>query len=280
MSETLAATRLGSKVKALRRKERLSQKEMAERLDISASYLNLIEHNRRPLSAALLIKLARSFKVDLQSFAEEEDERAVSDLMEAFADPVFDPDALTAADIKEFASHSPAVAKAVLSLYEEIRSAREQVETMSSQMSDVQELASLDRSRLPSEEVSELIQRRRNYFHELELGAEELWKEAQLDTNDMYRCLVRFLDEKLGIQVKVMKVGAMQNTVRRYDPGRKTLMLSEVLAPGAGTSSSPTRSACSPRPRLLSASPRTRGCPPMSRAPWPGSRWATTSPAP
>lgn len=231
MSETLAATRLGSKVKALRRKERLSQKEMAERLDISASYLNLIEHNRRPLSAALLIKLARSFKVDLQSFAEEEDERAVSDLMEAFADPVFDPDALTAADIKEFASHSPAVAKAVLSLYEEIRSAREQVETMSSQMSDVQELASLDRSRLPSEEVSELIQRRRNYFHELELGAEELWKEAQLDTNDMYRCLVRFLDEKLGIQVKVMKVGAMQNTVRRYDPGRKTLMLSEVLAP-------------------------------------------------
>ncbi|MGH7439789.1 MAG: helix-turn-helix domain-containing protein, partial [Polyangiaceae bacterium] len=54
--------RLGAKVRTLRRRESLSQVQLAERLGISASYLNLIESNRRPLPAALLIKLAQLFE--------------------------------------------------------------------------------------------------------------------------------------------------------------------------------------------------------------------------
>ena len=42
---------LGGKVRALRRRESLTQVQLAERLGISPSYLNLIEHNRRGLSA-------------------------------------------------------------------------------------------------------------------------------------------------------------------------------------------------------------------------------------
>ncbi len=45
--------RLGSRIRGLRRGEGLSQAKMAERLGISASYLNLIEHNQRTLSAQL-----------------------------------------------------------------------------------------------------------------------------------------------------------------------------------------------------------------------------------
>ena len=43
--------RLGAKVRALRRKENLRQAQLAKMLEISPSYLNLIEHDRRPLSA-------------------------------------------------------------------------------------------------------------------------------------------------------------------------------------------------------------------------------------
>lgn len=231
MVDTTNLIGLGSKVKSLRRREGLSQKQMAERLAVSPSYLNLIEHGRRPLSAALLIKLARTFQVDLESFATDDDGRAVDELMEVFADPLFDHDALTSADIREFAQHTPQVARAVLSLYEALRNARETSENLSSQMTDAEELSSADRSGLPSEEVSDLIQRSRNYFHELELGAEKLWRTARLDTQDMYRRLSEYLETELGIGVKVMTVGAMQGAVRRYDPGRRTVMLSEVLAP-------------------------------------------------
>ena len=67
--------RLGAKVRALRRRESLSQVQLAERLGISASYLNLIEHDRRPLNAGLLIKLGQILPVDLKSLAANDEAR-------------------------------------------------------------------------------------------------------------------------------------------------------------------------------------------------------------
>ena len=49
---------LGSKVRRLRQAHGLTQVDMAKRLGISPSYLNLIEHNQRPLTRSLLMKLA------------------------------------------------------------------------------------------------------------------------------------------------------------------------------------------------------------------------------
>mgnify|MGYP006122533911 CR=1 FL=1 len=60
----MAESRLGSKVRSLRRRQGLTQAKLAEKLGISTSYLNLIENNRRPLSAPVLIKLAQLFQVD------------------------------------------------------------------------------------------------------------------------------------------------------------------------------------------------------------------------
>ena len=61
-----SSTRLGAKIRSVRRQEGLTQARMAERIGISASYLNLIENNRRPLTAGLLIKLAQHFELDLK----------------------------------------------------------------------------------------------------------------------------------------------------------------------------------------------------------------------
>ena len=43
--------KFGGKVRALRRREGLSQVQLADKIGISPSYLNLIENNRRPLPA-------------------------------------------------------------------------------------------------------------------------------------------------------------------------------------------------------------------------------------
>src|SRR5580700_4410463 len=95
--------RLGAKVRALRRRENLSQVQMAERLGISPSYLNLIESNRRPLPAMLLIKLAQIFGVDLHTFGGDDDARVVSDLLEVFSEPGFDPYQITSTDLRDLA---------------------------------------------------------------------------------------------------------------------------------------------------------------------------------
>src|SRR5215471_20203059 len=97
-SEQAQTTRFGGKIRALRRGHNLNQAQLAERLGISASYLNLIEGNKRPLPATLLIKLAQIFKVNLDSFAADHDARMIADLCEVFADPLFEESALSSTE--------------------------------------------------------------------------------------------------------------------------------------------------------------------------------------
>src|SRR5581483_14254 len=116
--------RLGGRLRRLRQEARLTQAQMAERLGISASYLNLIEHNQRPLTVPVLLRLTQRFEVDLQSFTAEPDSHLGADLMAVFADPLFDGHALRAADLTDFVSGAPQVARAVLTLYQAYRGHR------------------------------------------------------------------------------------------------------------------------------------------------------------
>ncbi|MEK1862805.1 MAG: helix-turn-helix transcriptional regulator, partial [Rhizobium leguminosarum] len=56
----------GPKVRRIRNALALTQTAMAEALEISPSYLNLIERNQRPLTVQLLLKLASVYRVDLE----------------------------------------------------------------------------------------------------------------------------------------------------------------------------------------------------------------------
>ncbi|UQA55646.1 helix-turn-helix domain-containing protein [Polyangium aurulentum] len=225
-------TLLGGKVRALRRRENMTQGQLAERLGISPSYLNLIENNRRPLTAPMLIKLAQLFQLDLSTFSASDDARTISDLREVFGDPLFDQHGLTTNDLKEFATSTPAIAKAVLSLYQVYRSARESAEAMAERMSGGEGLpAGMDPSRLPSEEVSDLVQRHMNYFPELEDAADEVRARARIDGEDVYRSLVRWLASEHGVEVRLLRVGDERKAMRRYEPEQKLLSLSELLPP-------------------------------------------------
>lgn len=227
----MAATdlsRLGVKVRALRRKESLSQVQLAEKLAISPSYLNLIENDRRPLTAPLLIKLAQLFHFDITSFAHSDEARTINDLMEVFGDPVFEAHGLTNAEVRELATHTPNVARAVVALYQGYQAAKE---TMAAQLEGSGELTGFARSRLPSEEVSDLIQRHMNHFPGLETAAEELWREAQLDGDDLYRGLTWYLKRTHGVEVKIVSLAENRGAVRRFDAEKKALHLAEILPP-------------------------------------------------
>ncbi len=54
----------GHAVRRLRRGAGLTQVALAAALDISPSYLNLIERNQRPLSAGLMLRLTERFDFD------------------------------------------------------------------------------------------------------------------------------------------------------------------------------------------------------------------------
>jgi predicted transcriptional regulator/DNA-binding XRE family transcriptional regulator len=220
--------RLGAKVRALRRRESLSQVQMAERLGISPSYLNLIESNRRPLPATLLIKLAQTFGIDLHAFGGDGDALMISDLLEAFSDPAFDTYQLASTDLRDLAINHPQVARAVLALYRSYKTQRVASEELASRL-DGEEQGSIDRSQLPTEEVNDLIQAHMNYFPELEDGAEELWRKGKLEPEELYASLVRYLDKHHGIHVRIARGGAERDILRRFEPDKKLLTLSELL---------------------------------------------------
>src|SRR5436305_4800221 len=112
----MTTSKLGAKVRALRRKEGLTQTDLAQRLEVSPSYLNLIEHNQRPLPAHLLLRVAQTFSVDLATFADDSHARLAGDLQEVFGDPMFEDHTLTTNDLREMAE-KPAASRAVIALY-------------------------------------------------------------------------------------------------------------------------------------------------------------------
>jgi len=224
------APRLGLRVRALRRRQKLTQADLAERLGISASYLNLIEHERRSLTAPLLLKLAGLFHLDLDSFSADDEGRLAADLQEVFGDPLFEEHELLASDVREIAGNA-GTARAILALYHAYQSARESARALAERLEEGIDVAGLDRVHLPSEEVSDVIQKNRNFFPGLEGAAESLTREARLDPADLYAGLVQHLKSALGIDVVISTVESDPVAVRRFEPSPRRLFLSEVLPP-------------------------------------------------
>jgi hypothetical protein len=227
---------LGPQIRTVRRRQHLTQVELARRLDISASYLNLIEHNRRPCPAELLVKLAAVVPIDLKSMVPPPIDRIVDDLLEVLGDPLFEHVEVLVSDVREIAASYPAAARAILHLYQAYRGSRESLQDLASRMmaSDGDAAAAVHTTyRFPTEEVSELIQLHMNYFPELEHGAEALARNAQLDGDLIFTGLSEYLRRVKGVEVRIEQAGRMQSALRRFDADRRILYLSEVLRRGS-----------------------------------------------
>ncbi len=223
-------SKLGAKVKAFRRREQLTQVQLAEKLQISPSYLNLIEHNQRPLPAHLLVRLAQILHVDLQAFADDSQVRLADSLQEIFADALFEESAITTNDVRELAEN-PAAARAVITLFTKYKEQVQSMRDLSSQLYDGRAFHGLDPAHLPSEEASDVIQENLNYFPDLEAAAQDIARRANLDRSDMYRSLVRYLESRYGVKVVLTPVVRDRGLIRKYDPESRVLNLSEVLPP-------------------------------------------------
>lgn len=220
---------LGHKVRRLRRETGLSQAQTAEQLGISPSYLNLIEHNQRPVTLALLLKLGQNFGIDLQRFAEDDEARLLSGLREVLTDALFRGHDLGKQDLGELAAVAPGIAEAFIALYGAYRQARQELETIADQGGSL-DLAKVRPS--PIEAARDFFQAELNHFPELETAAEELWRRAGLDAQALFATLARYLESTHRLKVQLMPASIMGSMIRRHDPHRARVLLSEML-PGS-----------------------------------------------
>src|SRR5215471_12131351 len=103
---------IGRTVRRLRQERQLTQQALAARLGISASYLNLIEHDQRAVTAGLLIKLAETMRVDLATLSGTSERQLEVQVREAFADPLLGAEPVADDEVAQLAASSPTAARA------------------------------------------------------------------------------------------------------------------------------------------------------------------------
>lgn len=219
----------GPRVRRLRRDRGLTQARMADEMGISASYLNLIERNQRPVSAQILLTMAEIFDVDLRSLGGDEEARAFSALREVFSDPVLRDSGFSDQDLKDVADASPTIADAIANLYRAYREAAEASSLLAERLADRDDDATSQSGGLPIEEVRDFINSRTNHFAELDEAAEQLYESAQLSADEPYVALRNYLRDRHGVGTRVVPVDFMSGELRRYDRHRQTMFLSELL---------------------------------------------------
>lgn len=222
---------VGQRVRRLRRERGLTQAQMAERLGVSTSYLNLIERNQRPVTVQFLLKLGQVFDIDLQRFATDDEARVFALLSEVFSDPLYAKHELGTQDIHDMAAASPVLGDAVFTLYRAYR------ELLANSMGSAEDLSNRPHAGtsafapFPGEEAQDVFQANGNYFGELEAAAEALWAEARFDKDALEEGLRHHLERVHAIKVKILPHEVMDDTVRRFDRHGRRILLSEVLTP-------------------------------------------------
>lgn len=228
---------IGPRLRRIRREQGMTQARMAEELDISPSYLNLIERGQRPATAQFLIKLAAAFDVDIRALASDTEHHALGELRQIFADPIFSSvsGGISQAELRDLTEHSPGVADAVVRLYQAYTSTR-----ANKPSDDVEALGEDGHAhalthRNPMDDIRDMIREANNHYPELDDAAEELYKIFRKQDQEIYSPMRRYLGETRGVTVDVMPEHTMGGELRRYDRHRKRLMLSELMEPSGRT---------------------------------------------
>lgn len=125
---TVSRNLIGFRIRELRKAKRLTQVELARHIGISASYLNLIEANKRTIAGHLLHRLAEVLELDPQILTGQADRQLVDELIAVGADPLLRDLRLTPSAIQELVGRTPAFGRALLTLF---RAYRENVRTVS-----------------------------------------------------------------------------------------------------------------------------------------------------
>ena len=214
---------LGARLKRLRRERGLNQNAMAADLGISASYLNHLERNQRPVTAGILLRLAEVFDIDLKAFAAEGGETAGPEqLGEIFSDPILTGLGVSRIELVELVDNAPTVAEGIVRLYTALRELQRQPADATG--ADPRVLIT------PETWVRDDIQAQRNHFPELEEGAETLGG-ALGDPLSVAEALRRRLKEAWGVESRVVDPEELEGVSQHYDAQRRSFMLSALLRP-------------------------------------------------
>ncbi|WP_067653862.1 acetate metabolism transcriptional regulator RamB [Nocardia harenae] len=223
----MAKTYVGARLRQLRTERGLSQVSLAQKLEISASYLNQIEHDVRPLTVPVLLKISELFGVDATFFSSQDDTRLIAELQEV----VLDQELGIEADTKEIAdivSAHPSMARALVAMHNRYRNTSAQLAAATEdRFADGSGSGAISK---PHEEVRDYFYQRQNYIHELDTAAEDLTTRIRFHGADVNTEVAKMLRGH-GVRI-AERIDLGEGVLHRYDPEQKLLEIAPHLSGG------------------------------------------------
>jgi len=211
----MADTKLfaGHAIRRLRRQLGLSQAAMAEALGVSASYLNLVERNQRPISATVMLRLAQTYDFDPRQLAASEPGGGAEALRRRLADPLFADLEIDRHQMEEWLAGAPGGAEAFARAFDRIGAG-------------APGMAEPDDA---GRQVRREIERWRNHFADLDAAAEALADELRIAAGDLYGAMAERLRVKHQLAVRILPADVMPDRMKRLDLHARQIQLSEML---------------------------------------------------
>nr|WP_295660613.1 helix-turn-helix transcriptional regulator [Polymorphobacter sp.] len=209
---------MGPRLRRLRRDLGLTQANMATDLDISPSYVALIERNQRPLTADMLLRLARTYRLDMATLAADNGADTIARLQTVLKDPMFADVDMPAIETADVVNGFPGITEAFLRLYTAYRE-----EHLALADQGAEGLGS-DAPADPVAEARRFLAARRNNFPAIDDAAEAL-ASAVADAGG----LAGYLRERHKLRVRRLPSEVMGGAMRRFDRHRDEVLLDDTL---------------------------------------------------
>ena len=171
---------IGPKLRELRTNRGLTQAELAGKVGVSSSYVNLIERNQRPASLKFLIALSDNFGLNWRDFANTNAASSLADLRQLSRDPAFGDVPPDIEELRNALDGSPNLIRGMFNIYNTYRAYGQRLAEQNEAM------AAGDASLSVEQGVHDFFRENNNHFPDLEACAEQCYVQGILDRQELY----------------------------------------------------------------------------------------------
>jgi predicted transcriptional regulator len=168
--------------------------------------------------------LADTYQVDWRDIVHDETSNVLAELRNAIRDPMFSGGLPDLQELRAAIDHAPRLVGHFLSLYDIHRTTLERIMRQGERGAPEGLLATSAEA-----VIHDFFRNHSNYFHRLEIAAEQLRAAEPCEADDIYAVLKARLLNRHGIRVRRRAVEEMTQALRVYDRNERIIHLSEAL---------------------------------------------------
>ena len=220
--------KIGPKIKAFRRQLGMQANKLSEKLNISPSYLTLIEGGKRKIDADLLLRICEELKIEVSDLTNKSDLNLVNDISELLDDKLFENLDILGPEVQDLVSTNPKIAKALIKLGDNFKKKDHELVNKIEKLSG--KIVDNRKNSFPGEVISDFLQENKNYFPKLEEFANKIFDKVKQNNRTRYIALCDFIKSEYNITVKDVIPEEGKPFSKIFNSKNKELLLSDYIS--------------------------------------------------